>query len=71
MGALQQLGRAVEELQAGALVALGEIGAVGDDHDHEEAVQGLFVQREGEAPEEEEEAVQGLFVQREGEEEEE
>jgi hypothetical protein len=34
-------------------------------------VQGLFVQREGEAPEEEEEPVQGLFVQREGEEEEE
>ena len=41
----------------------------GDEHEAE--VQGLFVQREGEPPEEEEEEpVQGLFVQREGEEEE-
>lgn len=40
--------------------------AVQRQGEEEEEVQGLFVQREGEAPEEEE-PVQGLFVQREGE----
>jgi hypothetical protein len=57
---------------AGTAVTAGTVQRDAEDHDHEH-VQGMFVQREGEAPEEEkpeEDApVQGMFVQREEEEE--